>query len=329
MKILKKILTITLIFAVFVVPFAFLNGCKDTPPDKTNEDLSKISTIIDRAVTTLGFDQLSEDVNLQPAKRVRLSQKPLSTNKSYDEMDTLFDPYLTVEGAGVIPIEFILSFTGAVVQLRAVDLALKTNTFNLNQIYGQEIEYESVGEAEYTYTINWNEQDQAVEIKSTLIDSYNSGQINHTYSITQVKSYGENGFELKTRMVNSMLLPDLYCQYQYMFMSIKADEGNVDEMILPMVVTYDNAITTQTIDQWVGSGKSFSVNMAGSYKNGNGPKELSEVEEAEIAKIMVEDLGINYTGFNELFNVQYQNVTWIQQAADDCRELVNRMNGVE
>ena len=35
------------------------------------------------------------------------------------------------------------------------------------------------------------------------------------------------------------------------------------------------------------------------------------------------------TGFNELFNVQYQNVTWIQQAADDCRELINKMHGIE
>ena len=316
-----------IIMGLSVAAIAALSPVMMTACGPAKQDLTEMNAVIDRAVETLGFEKLSEENASQTTSAIAYAEEI-----GYSEMETVFDEYFTEDEYTAVPKEFILAFTGVAVHLRAIDrgLDVEGDNFALNDAYGQAFTEDVNGQqydCDYYYRADWNNEEKYIEIQSA-VESAVAGQTIREYSVTLVEAYGDNGFALKTKWVSEYLFADGSAQYNYIYMSVKVDGDSVDELIAANGSS-DKPITNQTIEQWIASGENVSGHLTGSYKNNKGAKELTETEQIAVAKIMIEDMNINFTDFEKKFDVKYEEVEWIQPAVKECRDIVNELNGVQ
>lgn len=323
MKFLKILVATVIALAIVILPVVFLvkNG--------GGQDLTGLNEVIDRSVTTLGFENGENQSPMTMASSVAFAN-----GISNDEVETMFDSYFTEDGVEKTPISFVLMFTGVAVQLRAIDLGLDDlgNGFELSHKYGQSFVSNASGDTTnnmtYTYIVDWDAENEVAEIESTIQSVFSNGQISKAQQFTRVEKYGESGFSLKCKWVqgDKYTVGDDY--YTYNYLSLKIDGDSVDELMCVQASTNEFAITTETVDEWIASGKSVRGHMTGSYKNGKGVKEPTEQVSLALAKSMIDDFGLNFAGFDEKFNNDFDAVTWIHSAVQEYTDLVNEMNGV-
>ncbi|MBQ7351466.1 MAG: hypothetical protein IJW59_01165 [Clostridia bacterium] len=308
-----------------------MTGCGET-----KQDLTAMNMVIDRAVETIGFEELKSESSVAlMSRRIALAEEMSNT-----EMETIFDKYITEDQTETATKEELLQvvtvlFPDIILHLRAVDRGLfsEGNDFHLDNWYGQEFDF-SIGEVpsqnKYIYNVDWNETANVVTIKSVM-DSVTSAPA-QSDAVTIVESYGETGFSLKSIFTDIRYYVGGdgsfgISSYNYSYVSLKVDGNSVDEFILARVTTQE-PITDETVSEWAELEKDIDISLAAS-KDGKTNRELTDEELDEVAKIVIEDMGVNYAGFENKLNVEFDEVEWIKPAFEDLRDLGNKLNGVE